>query len=247
MFACHYQRKGYGSLKKTEQEGVTQMESALPSWLSKIQLFKSCTAEELNDIAKLLIAKRIDKKDILFNEGDSCDVIYFIRKGRVKTYKTTEDGREQIVNILSDGDMLPHVGLFGKSKYPATAAALDDCELYLMYVQPFTKFLEHSPTVTVKLLQELDQKIRELQVRLSSVLSKDVTEKVLNVLLELAKKNGVKTNTGYQFDVELTHQDIANMVGTTRETVSRIIGQLKKESKIEHNHNSIMINENQQS
>ncbi|HJV45496.1 MAG TPA: Crp/Fnr family transcriptional regulator [Bacillota bacterium] len=219
------------------------MKHEITKWLGKTQFFKSCTEEELNEITKLMIAKRVEKREILFYEGEPCEVIYFIHKGRVKTYKTTEDGREQIVNILTEGDMLPHVGLFGKSNYPATASALDDCELYLMYVQPFTLFLAHSPTITVKLLQELDGKIRDLQGRLSNILSRDMTEKVSNVLMDLAKKKGVKTDLGFRLDIELTHQDIANMVGTTRETVSRIISQLKKDHKIQLDHNSLFIPE----
>lgn len=209
--------------------------------LSSTHLFKSCTEEELNEIAKLMIVKRMEKKEILFYEGEPCEVIYFIKKGRVKTYKTTEDGREQIVNILTDGDMLPHVGLFGKSNYPATASTLEDSELYLMYILQFTQFLEQSPSVTVKLLQELDGKIRDLQVRLTNVLSKDMPDKVLSVLMDLAKKKGIKTDVGYRLDIELTHQDIANMVGTTRETVSRIISQLKKEQRIQLDHSSLII------
>ena len=219
------------------------MENTLPRWLGRIQIFQNCTKSELEEISKLLILKQAKKKEILFYEGEACEAIYFINKGRVKIYKTTEDGREQIVNLLTEGEMFPHVGLYGGNAYPATSEAIEDCSLYLMYVNKFTQFLSQSPSLTVKLLQELEGGIRELQARLTSVLSKDMTEKIMNVLASFAKNKGVKIDEGYKLEIELTHQDIANLVGTTRETASRIISQLKKEDKVYLDHRLLIVKE----
>ncbi|WP_167577409.1 Crp/Fnr family transcriptional regulator [Ammoniphilus sp. YIM 78166] len=210
------------------------MNLPLRMMLGKIPMFQHCTEDEIEQIAALLILKEARKKEIVFNEGDPCEVIYFIHQGRVKIYKTSEDGREQIVNLLGKGDMFPHVGWYGGSAYPATAEILEEGELYFMYVQQFTHLLEHQPKLTLKLLQELDTKIRGLQSRLSHVLSKDMTEKIVSVLQSLANEEG-------KLDMELTHQDIANMVGTTRETASRILNQLKKEGKVQIDHKFIKV------
>ncbi|MEW9671050.1 Crp/Fnr family transcriptional regulator [Ammoniphilus sp. 3BR4] len=218
--------------------------NALGQMLGKTPIFQHCTEEELKHVSGLLLPKEGKKKDILFYEGDPCEVIYFINKGRVKVFKSTEDGREQIVNLLGKGDMFPHVGWYGGSDYPATAEVLEDGELYYMYVQKFTKLLEHQPKLTVKLLQELDGKIRALQLRLSHVLSKDMTEKIYSVLFSLAKEKGKKSGEGYLLEIDLTHQDIANLVGTTRETASRIISQLKKERKMNLDHGFLIVYEN---
>ncbi|RXT13571.1 Crp/Fnr family transcriptional regulator [Ammoniphilus sp. CFH 90114] len=211
--------------------------------LKKIGMFQHCNEDELSQLSTLMLLKEGKKRDVLFYESDPCDVIYFIKKGRVKVFKTTEDGREQIVNLLGKGDMLPHVGWYGGSDYPATAELLEDGELYFMYVQQFTQLLEQQPKLTVKLLKELDVKIRALQSRLSHVLSKDMTEKIWGVLYALVKEKGKRIDEGFLLEIELTHQDIANMVGTTRETASRIISQLKKEGKMHLDHRFLMIKE----
>lgn len=215
----------------------------LTKLVSRVPIFQQCTAEEIEQIASILMPKEVKKKDILFYEGEPCEVIYLINKGRVKVYKTTEDGREQIVNLLGKGDIFPHVGWYGGSAYPATAESLEDGQLYFLYINKFTQLLEVNPRLTIKLLQEFDAKIRELQGRLSNVLSRDMTEKILNILYSLAKNKGIETEEGYMLEIELTHQDIANMVGTTRETASRVISQLKKEGKLILDHKMLLIKE----
>ncbi|RKD27060.1 hypothetical protein BEP19_00355 [Ammoniphilus oxalaticus] len=217
------------------------MQSELGQMLSRVEIFQYCTEEEIEQVADLLLPREIKRREILFNEGDPCEVVYFIQQGRVKVYKTTEDGREQIVNLLGKGDIFPHVGWYGGSNYPATAESLEDGHFYFMSVDKFVRVLENNPRLTLKLLKEFDEQIRELQRRLSNVLSGDMAGKILNVLHSLAKSKGRKTEDGYLLEIDLTHQDIANMVGTSRETASRVISQLRKEGKLLLEHKSLLV------
>ncbi|WP_027415487.1 Crp/Fnr family transcriptional regulator [Aneurinibacillus terranovensis] len=212
-------------------------------FLKDVPLFEHVTDTAREKIGSVMSSKEIKKREILFYEGEECTAIYVIHKGRIKVYKTTEDGREQIVNLLKEGDLFPHIGLFGGSPYPATAEAMEDCSLFFIKVGEFTRMLESNPTLSIELLRSLEEKIRILQARLTNVLSKDMTDKIMNTLTSLAKTNGYKTAQGYQINMELTQQDLANMVGTTRETASRTISQLKKEGKIEFHSGYIIIKE----
>jgi CRP/FNR family cyclic AMP-dependent transcriptional regulator len=190
------------------------------SILKGIEIFKHCTVDELEKITGIISKKQVCKKEIIFYEGDPCSTVYFISRGQIKVFKTTEDGREQIVNILAIKDMFPHVGLYGESYYPATAKSMEDGTLYYLYVDDFKRLLQDSPSISVKLLQILDGKIR------------DMTDKIINTLFRLAKASGTKTERGYEIKMEVIHQDIADMLGTTRETVSRVMSQLKRDGKI---------------
>jgi CRP/FNR family transcriptional regulator, cyclic AMP receptor protein len=210
-------------------------------FLGEVALFTQLTEEERTKIASVMSYRKVKKKDILFYEGFPCTAIYLLQHGRVKVYKTTEEGREQIVNILVDSDMFPHVGMFGGSPYPATAEALEDSSLYYIKVQELTAMLEGNPALCIRLLQILEGKIRGLQSRLTDVLSKDMREKIINTLLSLARSNGSRIPEGYRIEMELTHQDLASMVGTTRETVSRVISQLKREGKVEFDFHRVVI------
>ncbi|MED0679416.1 Crp/Fnr family transcriptional regulator [Aneurinibacillus thermoaerophilus] len=214
---------------------------ALCDFLGTVPLFASLTEQERKEIAGLMLHKRVKKRDILFYEGKSCTAIYLLKQGTVKVYKITEDGREQIVNVLHTGDMFPHVGVFGGGVYPATAEALEDASLYFINVKELTALLTGNPSLCLRLLQVLEAKILELQRRLSDVLSRDMKEKIINTLLSLARSKGKEEAGGYSLEMELTHQDLADMVGTTRETVSRIISQLKKDGFIEFNAHRIWI------
>ena len=205
----------------------------LRNFLRQVPLFMSLTDEERESIADVMSHRTMKKRGILFYEGEPCTAIYLLEQGRVKVYKTTEDGREQIVNVLQEGDLFPHVGMFGGSPYPATAETLEDAVLYSINVAELTRMLESNSALCIRLLRILESKIRELQRRLSDVLSKDMKEKIVNILLSLARTSGTETGKTYEIYMELTHQDLANMVGTTRETVSRTVSQLKRDGVVQ--------------
>lgn len=210
-------------------------------FLGTVPLFSSLTEQEREAIAGVMSHKKVKKRTILFYEDDPCTAIYLLEQGTVKVYKTTEDGREQIVNVLHEGDLFPHVGMFGGSPYPATAETMEECFLYSINVQELTTMLTDNAALCLRLLQILEGKIRDLQRRLTDVLSKDMKEKIMNTLTSLAQSKGEVDKEGYLLRMELTHQDVADMVGTTRETASRIVSQLKREGRIEFDSRHIWI------
>ncbi|WCK55829.1 Crp/Fnr family transcriptional regulator [Aneurinibacillus sp. Ricciae_BoGa-3] len=217
------------------------MDQNIIKFLAEVPLFAGLHAEDRDKVASVMSSKTIKKREILFNEGEPCSAIFLIQTGRIKVYKTTWDGRDQIVNLLSDGEMFPHVGMFGGSPYPATAEAMEDCRLYSINVEELTRMLLSNPELGIRMLRVFEDKIRTLQSRLSDVLSKDMTDKIMNTLTSLASTNGIDNPEGCRIDMELTQQDVANLVGTTRETASRVISQLKKEGKIEFDSRHIII------
>jgi len=210
----------------------------------KMDLFSSFSEEEMKEVLSLFRMKKVKKKDILFHEEEECQAIYFISKGRVKTFKTDEEGREKIINILGEGEMFPHIGLFGGDVYPASAMVVEEGVLYVIDVQKFLHLLESKPSLSVKMLKIMEQKIRSLQEHLSGLLSRDISERVWHILKGLAKASGTPVENGMRIDMELTHQDLASMVGTTRETITRVLSQYRKENKIEiHNGKFILLDE----
>jgi CRP/FNR family cyclic AMP-dependent transcriptional regulator len=195
--------------------------------------FSSFNEEEMKEVIALFRMKKVKKKTILFHEEEDCQAIYFISQGRVKTFKTDEEGREKIINILGEGEMFPHIGLFGGDQYPASAMVVEDGVLYVIDVNNFLQLLEHNPSLSVKMLKIMEQKIRDLQEHLSGLLSRDISERVWHILQGLAKASGTQIENGIRINMELTHQDLASMVGTTRETITRVLSQFRKENKIE--------------
>ncbi|MDY7220747.1 Crp/Fnr family transcriptional regulator [Halalkalibacterium halodurans] len=135
----------------------------------------------------------------------------------MKAYKIDEAGNEQVISLLRDGEMFPHVGFFDRSPYPVTVEVLQHTELVVIRVDDFDELLCHDPQLTMKLMQIMGSKIIELQERIQSFISKDVQHRLAHALINLAAERGVKKGDGVYIQLPITNQDFANLIGTSRE------------------------------
>ncbi len=209
--------------------------------LQSVPLFRSLSAQELERISAITIKRAFPKKSMIFMEGSEKEAVFFIQDGIVKAYKTDENGHEQIVSLLKTGDMFPHTGLFNKDCYPATAETMVDTVVLAIPVQQFEQILLQNPSIAIKVLGVLGEKIRELQGKIQELSGQDVNQRVLSFLLKLAEQYGEHQNGRIQIDVPLTHQEFANAVGTTRETINRLLNHWRKEGIIEIDRNRLLI------
>jgi CRP/FNR family transcriptional regulator, cyclic AMP receptor protein len=204
--------------------------------LRKIDLFQALNEEELAKIEGLLVRRNYAEKETIFFQGEPHVTVYFIAEGRVKIYRNDEHGREQVVNMLHAGDMFPHVGFFRTdSVYPAHAMMNEDGVLLALSISRFRSLVESHPTLSLKLLSELESKYIELQARLAEMVMHDTFGRIVLQLVRLARLHGSPTVDARRtrLDMTLTHQELAGMVGTSRETVNRTINQLKKLDAVE--------------
>ncbi|WP_208590491.1 Crp/Fnr family transcriptional regulator [Gracilibacillus suaedae] len=202
--------------------------------LHTIPIFKELTVYEIDSLKTIAHTKRYQKYTHVFMQDDQLSNVYFILEGKIKIYKTDIHGREQIVNILHNGDMFPHQGFFRHDNYPAHAEVIEPSTLVYIPKQQFEDFLMQFPQISVKLFRVLGDMIVDLQQRLEEQILHNTQEQVMMLILRLVKKHGKENRHG---DVLLAKQfsnkELANMIGTTRETISRTLSQLKKESLIE--------------
>lgn len=212
-----------------------------PDILRNIPIFQSLTVEELQRIWEIVIQRNMPKKTVIFHEGTEKESVYFIHEGLVKTFKTDDNGHEQIVSILGSGDMFPHTGLFNRDTYPATAETLVDSVLLAIPVQSFERLLWDKPGISIKVMQVLSDKVKELQEALQQITGQDVRDRAISFLLKLAENNGVFRQGRVHIEVPITNQEFANAIGTTRETINRIITQLRKAGLLETNRNGFVI------
>ncbi|HUC91685.1 MAG TPA: Crp/Fnr family transcriptional regulator [Paenibacillus sp.] len=201
--------------------------------LRQVPLFRDLTAEEMEELSLFAIGRSYRKKSVIFNEGGDKEAVYFIQTGLVKTYKTDENGHQHIVSFLKKGDMFPHTGLFNSNPYPATAEAIVPAVLIALPVRPFEQFLSSRPGVAIKIMSVLSEKINELQKKLQELTGQDVQNRGQMFLIKLAENYGKEVDGQIRISIPMTHQDFANTIGTTRETVSRLLNQLRKDGIIE--------------
>jgi CRP/FNR family transcriptional regulator len=208
--------------------------------LKRVPLFSELTHEELTKLSQITSERTIGKKQFIFMEGEKREAVYFIRSGVVKVFRVDENGNEQVINLLQEGEMFPHVGFFDDGPYPSTAMAMEASHLLVIRVDDFNELLMMYPRIAIKVMKIMGQKIKQLATRIQEFISQDVQHRVVHTLIRLSAA-GASEDGSATIDMPLTNQDLANMVGTTRETINRIFNQLKKEGLIEASRKRIFI------
>jgi CRP/FNR family transcriptional regulator, cyclic AMP receptor protein len=210
--------------------------------LSNFMLFRDLNEQEIEKIVQISLSRTWKKNSYIFLQGEPLDNVYFIDDGRVKIYKSDVNGREQIVSILKKGEMFPHVGFFRKGSYPANAEVLEKATLVVVPIAKFESVLIENPELCIKVFNVLGEKIVDLQNRLEEQILNNTYEQIIKLLIRLGEKHGTKNEDGnVVLKNEFTNKDLANMIGTTRETVSRTLTKMKKEELIEMDEEGNMI------
>lgn len=205
-------------------------------------LFSELKEAQLQYLADIGVVRAYGKKQYIFMEGDEREATFFIQTGTVKIFKVDENGDEQIINLFQSGEMFPHIGFFDKMPYPATAEVVENAEIFVLRIDDFNCLLLAQPEMTLKLMQIMEQKIQMLQQRVQELTSQDILHRVIRALLRLAQESGEYSGENEVYiQMSMTNQDMANMVGSTRETINRVLNQLKKENLLEKNRHSVRI------
>ncbi|HAQ07279.1 MAG TPA: Crp/Fnr family transcriptional regulator [Bacillus bacterium] len=201
--------------------------------LSEFSLFRDLDDYELEKIVDISISREWKKNSHVFLQGDPLENVYFINDGKVKIYKSDANGREQIVAILKKGEMFPHVGFFRKGGYPGFSEVIEQASLVVVPISQFEKVLVENPQLSIKVFKVLGEKIVDLQERLEAQILNNTYEQIIKLLIRLGELHGEKMADGsVLLKADFTNKDLANMIGTTRETVSRTLTRMKKEELI---------------
>ncbi|PFK27726.1 Crp/Fnr family transcriptional regulator [Bacillus cereus] len=208
------------------------MSEIIKKHLQRVSLFKELSEEEIQPIIEISQMRMYKARSFVFMQGDPLDRVFFIHSGKVKIQKTDTSGKEQIVSILQDGEMFPHSGFFRKGSFPAHAEILEDAQLIVIPIVDFEMILIKYPELCIKLFRVLGEKIVDLQNRLEEQILHDTYARIIMLLLRLCKSNGVQIDDKYKITTHFTNQELANMIGTSRETMSRTITSLRKNERI---------------
>lgn len=209
--------------------------------LKRIPVFSGMSEEQLKKISQLEIKKEYPKGSIIFNEGDKGESFFYIQSGKIKVYKTSFDGREIILNIFGEGAILAEVTMFNDIEYPATAEVIEDAEVGMIYNRDIEKMVLENRELALQIIKVLSKRLYYSQMNVKEIALNDTYIRTAKVLINLAKEYGKDTPKGIEINLGMTRQDIANIVGTTRETASRAMSQLKKKRLIDMDGKNIII------
>jgi CRP/FNR family cyclic AMP-dependent transcriptional regulator len=215
-------------------EGDSMKTEEIKKVLSGFSLFRELNDLELTKITEISIVRKWKKHSHVFLQGDPLENVYFICDGKIKIYKSDVNGKEQFIAIMKKGEMFPHVGFFRKGNYPAYAEVMETSTLITVPVSKFDNVLIENPKLCIKVFRVLGEKIIDLQNRLEEQILNNTYEQIVKLLIRLAKNHGKVQGDGtISLKAEFTNKDLANMIGTTRETISRTLTKMKKDKLIE--------------
>lgn len=210
-------------------------------FLGKIPYFSGLSELELQVIAQIMTERTYRRGSILFMEGEFGEAVHFVMEGSVKIYKTSEEGREHILYFAHPGDIFAEVILFNEVNYPATALAVEDCRIATIRNEDLEKVLIEHPSMAVAIIKVLNKRLINAQARVKSLALENTHSRTAEILLRLAEERGIKTEEGIELDLNISRQELANMIGTTRETVTRVLTSFKKYNAIDMNRSIIRI------
>lgn len=202
------------------------MEAAL---FRRFSLFAELDDRELAAVADVAKSRRHTKDEVVFHEDESGDVFCLIREGRVKVTMVSPEGKEIILSMLGPGDFFGEMSLLDDEPRSATVIATENLELLILWRSDFLQLLHENFSISRKVLVELSRRLRLASDRIESLATMDVYGRLARFLLDLAITSGIELANGYVAVTRPTHQAIANTIGTSRETVSRLIHDLMRQ------------------
>ncbi len=203
--------------------------------LKRIPLFSELSDKELEKVSQVATRQKYHKDNLILIEEEVGSTMFIILSGRVKISRISDDGREVILSILNDGDFFGEMSLLDGQTRSANVTAIEESELLVIRREEFLQLLHDFPQIAINLLKELAQRIRKSDEHIKSLSLQDATGRVASTLLRIAEDSGVFRKGQVEISELPLQQDLANMAGTSRETISRVIkslcnsGYLKKE------------------
>ena len=211
------------------------------SLLRKVPLFEVLKDEDLEAIARVTISRSYDKDQVIILAEEEGDALFIIAHGQVKVSIVSEDGREVILSLLGEGAVFGELSLLDGKPRSANVVATQDMELYMVRRADFLQLIYKVPQIAVGLLAELAARLRKTDRKIKGLALLDVTNRISETLLQLADEQGTEIELGVTLASRPTHQQLANMSGTTRETVTRALKQLQDEGYIRISGRQILI------
>ncbi|MBN8235369.1 Crp/Fnr family transcriptional regulator [Halobacillus kuroshimensis] len=200
--------------------------------LSQISLFEELSKDELMSIDQMSEMSPVKKGTVIVSPDHPMDVLFLLKKGQVRLYRMNEDGRQFTVDILVDGNIFGETSTISLTDDQTYAEAMTDTYLCTLSHEDYESFIKENPHVALKLIDILSSRLKDVYSLSEKIALSDVKQRLLYLLLMLSQKTGRRKKNWQTIEMKLTHQDLANMIGATRETTSAMMSQLKKDGYI---------------
>jgi CRP/FNR family transcriptional regulator len=220
---------------------VSAQRTDLVAVLGKTALLSNLSQPELQTLASRTVRKLFSAGELLFSEGEPCNGLHIIAQGKVRLFKTSVNGREQVLSVNVSGESVAEIPVFDGGPYPASAVALEETEIIFISRRDFNAYCLEHPEVPLKVLTVVGARLRNFVGIIEELSFTTIRQRLISVLLKLAQSEGRKTTRGIEFQLPSSHQELANQLGTVRELISRNLMRLQAEGLLDVDARQIVV------
>ena len=212
-------------------------------FIRSVPLFASLTDEEFKSLEHILLVRRYSKGQVIFQEQDTGNYMYIVLAGKLKVTKSTGSGRESILAIHQAGDFFGEMSLLDGKTSPATVSAREDCKIATISKADFFLYLMKNEKVVQQIIRVLCRRLRQGWGRLHMLSHGSAEVRICEGLLSLSRRYGLQDGGSILINMKFTHQELAEMAGTSRETVTRTLTRLQKKGllKVDHDGHLVLV------
>jgi CRP-like cAMP-binding protein len=201
-------------------------------FIRRVPLFATLSDAEFDSLEHIFVLRSYRKNQVIFLEEDTGSYMYIVIAGKVKITKSTSGGKETLLAIHRSGDFFGEMALLDGKTSPATVSAIEDCKIVSISKSDFNNLLMRNEKIMHQIIQVLCARLRQVWGQIQSLNYSSADSRIRSGILQLAKRHGVPDARGIIVDLKITHQELAEMVGTSRETVTRTLARLQKQGML---------------
>ena len=217
------------------------MNGVMEKVLRKTPLFSNLTQNEMEALAARVSTKHFARGEQLFAEGDPCTGLFLVASGKIRIFKLSPAGREQVLAVEGPGSSFAELPVFDGGNYPAAASALEDAEVLFISRKDFQNFCREHPEVALKVIAVVGSRLRRLVGIIEELSFTTVRQRLISFILRLAQASGSRSQSGIHLELTKSHQELAADLGTVRELVSRNLSRLQAEGFLEVDGRKIVV------
>ena len=220
---------------------IHDSKAAIAAALGETPLFAALDSSELASLSSRATLRRYSSGELLFSEGETCSGLFLVVSGRIRIFKISRGGREQVLAIESSGTSIAELPVFDGGAYPASAMAMEPAELVFVSRNDFRAVCLENPDLSLKVLQVVGSRLRRLVGIIEELSFTTLRHRLISWLLKEAKSHGQRRGQGIAFTLTVSHHELAARIGTVRELVSRNMARLQAQNLITMNGHELTI------
>jgi len=213
-------------------------------YLEKMNIFSNLTEEELQQVDRVSKMSSIEKGKFIYFPNDPSKVVFLLKRGKVKLGSYSSDGKELIKAILEPGEVFGELAVTGQEHRSDFAQAMtDDVRICAVQKDEMLSIMSEMPKLNQEITRTIGDRMLKLQRRYESLVFKDARERIIDFVVDTTKEKGFQVGFGMKLKHDLTHQDIAQLTATSRQTVTLVLNELKEKELINFDRGSILIHD----